>query len=195
LKARTAQVKIVAASESAFVAQYGDALTKRAPGLYSLADANGRYQVAFGIEGALAGLQLAQNDQANRVKGPMQQDAARLKSQAEAAQAVAFWRHAVDSQSAESDVVGITASKVAGDCSVVATATINPYSSCYAAATAEDNSIVGPRPWGAVSARAGDINRAASGRWLSVEVEAPWPCSSAFAAAAICGISVTALPW
>ncbi len=198
LKVRTAQVKIVGASESAFVAQHGDALTKQAPGLYSLADANGRYQVAFGIEGTVAGLQLARNDQANMAKLPMQQDAALLKSKAETIRAVTFWQQAVDSQSAdsaESDVAGITASKVVGDCTVVATATVNPYGTCYAAATAEYNGIVGPRPWGAVSASAGGTSRSASGSRVSVDALEPGPCSSAFAAASICGISVTALPW
>lgn len=198
LKVRTAQVKIVGGSESAFVAQHGDALTKQAPGLYSLADANGRYQVAFGIEGAVAGLQLAQNDQANMAKWSMQQETALLISKEETLQAVTFWKQAVDSQSsdsAKSDVLGITVSRVAGDCTVVATATVNPYSTCYAAATAEYNGIVGPRPWGAVSASAGADSHSDYGSRVSVGAFDPGPCSRAFAAASICGISVTALPW
>jgi hypothetical protein len=199
LAMRTAQVKIVGGSESAFLAQYGDAWTKQASGLYSLADGQGRYQVAFGVEGTVAALQLALNDQANAAKSQMGLDKVLRKSMAQTEQAVTFWQQAVNSlaaASAESDLAGLTVTKVAGDCTVVATATINPGRSCYAAASAEYNGIVGPPPWGAVTANAGTDRKFSPGSRVSVDAFDTSPdCYSAFAAASICGISATALPW
>ena len=71
---RTAQVKIISGSESEFLAQYGQAWTKQAPGMYSLSDAKGKYQVAFGLEGTIAALKLAQQDHAEVMKSMIEQD-------------------------------------------------------------------------------------------------------------------------
>lgn len=191
---RKAQVKVVGGSESAFLAQYGEVWTKQAPGLYTLADAAGKYQVAFGAEGATAALRLAQNDQAEIVTSLEEHDEASLRTSEQAIKAVSFWQHLVDSHAgtpAESDTPGLTASKVLGDCTVVATATVSPYVSCYAAATAEYNGIVGPPPWGAVFADAGLSSNRVYGSRVSVDAfDTSGGCFSSFAAASICGISV-----
>ena len=203
---RTAQVKIISGSESEFLAQYGQAWTKQAPGMYSLSDAKGKYQVAFGLEGTIAALKLAQQDHAEVMKSMIEQDGQgrpgtpRLNSLAQPDQVVSFWQQVVDSLavgSPASDLADITHSAVGcgGVCTVVATATINPYRSCYAAASAEYSGIFSPSPAGAVSASAGTDSHAAFGSSVNVDAFDQWPCSGAFAAASIGGVSVTALPW
>ena len=200
---RIAQVKIVGGSESEFLARYGQAWTKQAPGLYSLSDAKGQYQVAFGMEGTIAALKMAQHEQAEGRESVSEQDGQgwfRLNSMTQVDQAVTFWQKVVDSlavTSTESDIAGITRSAVGcgGDCTVVATATISPYRYCYAAASAEYSGIFSPSPAGAVSASAGTDSHSGFGSSVNVDAFAQWPCSGAFAAASIGGVSVTALPW
>ncbi len=200
---RTASVQLSVGTESAFLTEQGYTWTKESRGLYSRTDDSGKYQAAFGLDGAISALQLAQKDYADSAKLSADQRARTPSLRPPAAQlerVVAFWQKVVDTRVANSAGSGDGVNDLwasghctssGGSCTVSVLATVVPSHYCVASASAVYTGIFGPGLAGSGVAIAGTEIQKTNFAPVNVSASSLWPCDLAFAAATMGEVSLT----